>query len=153
MIETADKGPVVLHSFVDPRAGDKGGSGKEAAKIDAGGFLDIGRLPDIHAMSAEPTIPIIRHSNEHVDKVKGDDAVTNGLSALHLVPSGGTGATEEEKDLSAPMLIGTVVVGSHSHIREARHAASKLEALGRSVQEDWKRESKNPCEVEPAEGG
>lgn len=151
MIETADKGPVVLHSFMDPRAEDVKEGGPQAG-VDAAGFLDIGRLPDIHAVNSEPTIPIPAHPNNlEIDKADGDE-VTNGMGALHLVPSGGTGATEEEKALGAPMLIGTVVVDNYSHMREARRAASKLEVLARNVQEGWKRQNEQEV-VNPDEGG
>ena len=146
MIETADKGPVVLHSFMDSRT-EEVGNGYEGARVDASGFLDIGRLPDIHTANSEPTITT--YPSDKVDEA--DETAANAINALHLVPSAGTGATtEEEKDLSAPMLIGTVVVDKYSHMREARRAASKLEALARNVQEDWRRHSEE--QEAPEEG-
>ena len=81
------------------------------------------------------------------------DEVTNGMGALHLVPSAGTGATEDEEDLSAPMLIGTVVVDSYGHMREARRAASKLEVLARHVQEEWQRVNEGQGQSEAHEEG
>lgn len=152
MIETADKGPVILHSFMDPHAED-GQEGGAEAKADAAGFLDIGRLPDIHTANSEPTIPKPGHPNNVEGDQEGGDEVTNGMGELHLVPSAGTEATDEEKDPSAPMLIGTVVVDNYSHMRQARKAASKLEALARNVQEDWKRQNENPRQAEAHEEG
>ena len=152
MIETADKGPVVLHSFTDPRA-EENHNGPEGAGADVSGFLDIGRLPDVPAAKSATLIPIPGHADPS-DKDEGGAAVTNGLNALHLVPSVGTEATTEgEKDLSAPMLIATVVVDEYSHMREARRTASRLEALARNVQDDWKRQNDNQGEGEAHEEG
>lgn len=144
MIETKDKGPVVLHSFLDPHA-DRVDNRQEASLVDTSRYLDIGRLPDVHSQDSERSIPGRPISGRPNGKGKGTEEgnLVNGMGELHLVASGQTGetrTTQEEKDTSPPMLVGTVVVDSYNHMREARRTASKLETMGKSVQEEWKRE-------------
>lgn len=157
MIETKDKGPVVLHSFLDPHA-DGVDSQQEASLVDTSRYLDIGRLPDVHTQDSELPIPGHPDSGRPDGKGKGKEEknLVNGMGDLHLVASGQTGETEttqEEKDTSPPMLVGTVVVDNYNHMREARRTASKLEAMGKSVQEEWKREREGNGEAQGTEDG
>ena len=156
MIETKDKGPVVLHSFLDPHA-DRVANQQEASLVDTSRYLDIGRLPDVQRQDSEVPIPGRPVSGRPNGKGKGteEEHLVNGMGELHLVASGqtgDTGTTQEEKDTSPPMLVGTVVVDSYNHMREARRTASKLEAIGKSVQEEWKRVREGNGEIQGTEG-
>lgn len=159
MIETKDKGPVVLHSFLDQHA-DGADNLLEASLVDTSRYLDIGRLPDVHSQDSELPIPgrpeSVRPHGKEKGKGKQEENLVNGMDELHLVASGQTGetgTTQEEKDNSPPMLVGTVVVDSYNHMREARRTTSKLEAMGKSVQEEWKRERKGNGQVQGAADG
>lgn len=157
MIETKDKGPVVLHSFLDPHA-DGVDNQKEASLVDISRYLDIGRLPDVHSQDSELPIPGRPDSGRPNVKGKGkeEENLVNGMGELHLVASGQTGetgTTQEEEHTSPPMLVGTVVVDNYNHMREARRTASKLEVMGKTVQEDWKRERDGNGKVQGTEDG
>ncbi len=132
-----DGASVVLSSFMDPHAEEGEGTGKEEEYMN-GAFLDIGRLSGLPA-DTEPSAPLLQQPEDE-DGINGVRDAEHGMSALTLVHLGETETTEESKP-SAPMLVGTVVAPSYKQMREARKMVSKLESVGRGVQEQFLRDA------------
>jgi len=135
MIDTYSRGPVVLHSFLDPQA---------HLHAQEAGLL--GALHDVGG-DEEPTTPLLAAAeavgpeHEHHAGETTQEQLTNGMQAMQLSePSVGTGATASDSAPVAPMLVATVVVESYSRVGEARRTVRRLEAVGREFQERWVRE-------------
>lgn len=134
MIDTHSRGPVVLHSFLDPQA---------HLHVQHAGLL--GALHDVGG-DEEPATPLLAAAEpeaaEH-EHLAGETTqeLTNGMQALQLSePSVGIDDTASDGAPVAPMLVATVAVESYSRVGEARRMARRLEAVGREFQERWVRE-------------
>ncbi|KAF5021199.1 hypothetical protein F66182_6788 [Fusarium sp. NRRL 66182] len=114
MVEYPDRGPVVLHSYVDPRDAvdaTAGNSNSAAAPIPSsrpGSSPGSSHGPDSRAPRSDPM------ASPRYDP-RSEDA--------------------------APLLVGVVVAGSADEAREARRASARLERVGREFQKEWAAES------------
>ncbi|KAJ4265475.1 hypothetical protein NW762_004763 [Fusarium torreyae] len=114
MVEYPDRGPVVLHSYLDPRdavdttAGNSNNAAAPTSSSRPGSAPGSSHGPDSRPPRSEPTPP------SHEDP-RSEDA--------------------------APLLVGVVVAGSADEAREARRASARLERVGREFQKEWAAES------------
>lgn len=111
MVEYPDRGPVVLHSYLDPRdAVDTTSTNNAAAAISS----RPGSAPG-SSHGADPRAPRSEPAPTSHNDPRSEDA--------------------------APPLVGVVVAGSADEAREARRASARLERVGREIQKEWAAES------------
>ncbi|KAI1056951.1 uncharacterized protein FIESC28_02420 [Fusarium coffeatum] len=111
MVEYPDRGPVVLHSYLDPRDAVDTTTNNNTA---------------VAASSRPGSAPGSSH---------GADP-----RAPRSVPAP-TSHHDPRSEDAAPPLVGVVVAGSADEAREARRASARLERVGREIQKEWAAES------------
>ncbi|KAF4468888.1 hypothetical protein FALBO_4231 [Fusarium albosuccineum] len=121
MVEYPERGPVVLHSYLDPRDAVEPTTGNSNAAAVAAAAAAVSSSsrpgsargsshgPDSRAPRSEPPPP--------QDDPRSEDA--------------------------APLLVGVVVAGSADEAREARRASARLERVGREFQREWVADSQD----------
>ena len=107
MVETMDKGPIVLHSYMNPAAFVAQGGARREQDAGLTGMAESGGSEG-YGMA----VTINGHANKESE-------------------------AEELSVEAPPLLIATIVGRSADDLSEARRAAVKLERIGRGVQREW----------------
>ncbi|KAF4978741.1 hypothetical protein FZEAL_4934 [Fusarium zealandicum] len=116
MVEYPDRGPVVLHAYLDPR---------DATEPSTANATTIAAAA-VNSSSRPGSAPGSTHGNDsrapRTESCPKDDA---------------------RSEDAAPLLVGVVVAGSADETREARRASARLERVGREFQREWVAESQD----------
>ncbi|KAM0424587.1 hypothetical protein ACHAPT_010113 [Fusarium lateritium] len=123
MVEYPERGPVVLHSYLDPRDTAEASSSSNVAAAP----------PPVSSSSRPGSAPGSSHGPE---------------SRSEASPSAKDDPRSED---AAPLLVGVVVAGSADEAREARRASARLERVGREFQKEWVAESQDRAHEDGAE--
>ncbi|KAJ4142343.1 hypothetical protein NW754_009788 [Fusarium falciforme] len=115
MVEYPERGPVVLHSYLDPR---------DTAEASATGNNNAAAAAAAAASSRPGSAPGSSH---------GPDSRSEPPTAKD----------DPRSEDAAPLLVGVVVAGSAEEAREARRASARLERVGREFQKEWVAESQD----------
>ena len=129
MIESRNRGPVILHSYLHPPSSHRS--------------LRNGNGKSIIEQAREELRPLSSGADTE-RSVAGEEEDSSDIVANGIHYEDGL---EDEADMEGdgssaqrpPLLIATVVVTSAADTGEARQAAAKLERLGRDFQQEWKR--------------
>jgi len=129
MIESQNRGPVILHSYLNPpstRSSTLHGSGR--------GIVEQAR-EELRPLSSGADAERSRTDDQEDSR----DVLANGIHYEEELEEE-EGEEEGSSSQRPPLLIATVVVTSAADTGEARQAAAKLERLGREVQQEWTKE-------------
>ncbi|CAG8980582.1 hypothetical protein HYALB_00002580 [Hymenoscyphus albidus] len=123
MIET--KGPLILHSFLNPQSQTPPPRTPQAIIEQARDEL---RPLSGNTETTETDSPIHREN-----QLTGSAPLTNGTSTI----ANPTESTEESGPAQPPLLVATVIAPSIADAREARRLAGRIERIGKDFQREW----------------
>lgn len=139
MIETRSPGPILLHSYLNPRPNQRPQSRHTTGH-------ENGR--QIAEQVRQDQVPLSGTSvGDSSSSRKGDEVMRNGVDyGKDLEGENGDSPSEESSLYQPPLLVASVIVGSSREAGEARRAAARLEKMGRDFQAEWTKEQEGPLE-------
>lgn len=134
IIETANDGPILLQSYLDPTSVTPRNLINRVDSTDEylNDLLDVGRPST--GVSDQTTI----NGLENVGRTS--HPLTNGFGDDHGANSEAHSGEDSTAIQPPPMLFSTVVVPRRSDLDEGRTVAMRIERMGRQFQREWLRE-------------
>jgi len=133
MIESRSRGPVILHSYLNPSSTRR--------------TLQNGGGRGIVEQARDQLRPLSSGTNTEISGTEDQQEFGNELVNGTHYEGEQTGEEDEDGEESStqqpPLLIASVVTTSAAGTGEARQAAAKLEKLGRDFQQEWTKEQLN----------
>lgn len=137
MIETQDSGPLILHSYLNPRTMER------QVLRGSNSHTYVRRAVEEARENMRPVSATGESSA--AGGIEDRDMMVNGIRGLSVDNREGVedddGTMQGENEAQQPpLLIATVVASRADEVREARQAAARLERMGRELQREWVRE-------------
>ncbi|RCI12768.1 hypothetical protein L249_1043 [Ophiocordyceps polyrhachis-furcata BCC 54312] len=130
MVEYPDRGPVLLHTYLDPRDAALPSYNPDASSSSSSSPSSPSSyssyFPDEPAAAV---IPKLGRSNLKEGRNHKNDGEADVRRDNH--------ANDSRAEEPAPFLVGLVVAASPDDAAEARRAATRLERVGRDFQREW----------------
>ncbi|KAH8590243.1 hypothetical protein B0O99DRAFT_521726 [Bisporella sp. PMI_857] len=122
MVETKSRGPVLLHSYLNPQSSHA--------------HLETGKNKGIVEQTRDELRPLSAGTDSNATAADGDERTVNGIAVRPAVEAE-YGKERGSAGPQPPLLIASVVAATAQHAGKARVAAAKLERVGKEFQREF----------------